>query len=576
MRSIHAKNSPAALVVLLAVASCGEQVQAPILAGHGDDPTPRRGGTLRLASFADVRSLDPAATSDALGTEAAELIFAGLVDFDTEGNVVPDLAERFEVDDDGRTYRFFLRPGVRFHDGSEVTANDVTRSIERALHPTTPNPFSSFYEPIVGYRNYTEKKSEHLSGVVVEGRYVVSIHLNEPDATFLPILALQPLRPVCPTGGSRYSDDWLPCGAGPFRLNPGGWDRGRSLTLVRFDGYFLPDLPHLDAVTWTYGMNMVPQRFKFGDGDLDVLRDFLQPDLIRFLADPRWKPYLGFEPEREINAEAMNTEMPPFDNVEVRRAVAAAVDRSHMQAVRSSSLRALTQAVPPGTPGHNPNFRGQEYDYAKALEHMAKAGFPYDPKTGKGGYPTVIPYPTYKQGIYEYTGQILQQDLAKIGIRIELRILNYPSWLAVTQRRGKTALSPVAWKQDYPDAMDFLDPLFGTSAINDEGSNNPAFFSSPTLDAILGRARRELDPRKRYALYDQANRLVCDEAPWAFTSSVRRYDAWQPYVKGFQLHPVWTLYAKGVWLDRGGEQKTASRAGLHGGAPASILGVTGR
>src|ERR1019366_4491597 len=104
------------------------------------------GGVLRLASFGDFRGgLDPATNSDALAGGAVEMMFAGLVDYDETAHVVPDLASRYEVSDDGLTYRFFLREGSRFHDGDEVTADDVRRSIERALHPSTPNPWASAY-----------------------------------------------------------------------------------------------------------------------------------------------------------------------------------------------------------------------------------------------------------------------------------------------------------------------------------------------------------------------------------------------------------------------------------------------
>ena len=111
-------------------------------------------------------------------------------------------------------------------DGTPITADDVKRSIERALAPDTPNSFSSFYDRIVGFEPFTTGKTPHLEGVTVGGRLVVSIRLREPDATFLSALAMQALRPVCPSAGDKYDPTWLPCGAGPCGPPPATWELG--------------------------------------------------------------------------------------------------------------------------------------------------------------------------------------------------------------------------------------------------------------------------------------------------------------------------------------------------------------
>ena len=118
--------------------------------------TPERGGILRFASFANLRTIDPPTISEALSSEIAVLMFAGLVDFDYSGKIVPELAESFTVSPDGLRYNFVLRPNVLFHDGSLLTVADVKRSFERALHPKTPNPASSLYHSIVGYKEFSE------------------------------------------------------------------------------------------------------------------------------------------------------------------------------------------------------------------------------------------------------------------------------------------------------------------------------------------------------------------------------------------------------------------------------------
>ncbi len=564
------KRATAALALLtaLACAACGEErLAAPIPAAGGSAPA--RGGTLRLASIGDIRTLDPAASSDALSGMMVQLLFAGLVDFDDHGAVVPDLARSFTVAPDGLSITFFLREGVRFHDGAELTADDVKRSIDRALHPATPNPFASFFDRIVGFDAYRAKKTQTLEGVEVGGRYLVTVRLRARDAMLLPLFALQSLRPVCASATARYDDAWHPCGAGPFKLEPGGWQRGRQLTVLRHDGFFRPGEPRLDAVTISFMMASLTQRYKLEAGALDVVRDFSQGDLSRLMADERWKPFGEFEPERTIFGEAMNNEIPPFDNVEVRRAVAAAIDREEYRLIRPGTIMPSGKAVPSSVPGYSNTVEGQTFDRARALEHMRRAGYPFDPETGRGGYPHRIEYLAYRPGYSEYSAQVLQQQLARIGLRIDIRLVSFATHLTLSQRRGKTQMSTQAWSLDYPDAHNFYESLFSSRMISDEHCSNAAFYKNGELDDLLDKARQELDPAVRQAIYDRAQVIVRDDAPWAMTHSNRWYVTRQPYVKDLELHPTWVYSLRRTWFDRA-KGALAARAGVFG----ELLGLS--
>src|SRR5687767_5100287 len=131
MCSIRGRVRP--LLLVLAAVLLGGCSSKPLPAPEPSTgaETPRRGGILELATFANVRSIDPATIGDGLAPQMLEGLLAGLIDYDRTGKIVPDLAERWDVEDDGKTYRFVLRPNVRFHDGDEVTAEDVKRSAER-------------------------------------------------------------------------------------------------------------------------------------------------------------------------------------------------------------------------------------------------------------------------------------------------------------------------------------------------------------------------------------------------------------------------------------------------------------
>jgi ABC-type transport system substrate-binding protein len=559
-----------ASLLALATAACSADLPAPIPSAHSDE-TPRRGGSFTSASFGDIRTVDPANIADGIVPQILQGIFAGLVDYDEEGKLYPDLADHWTVSDDGTRYRFVLREGVRFHDGEELTADDVKRSVERALHPTSPNPSSAYFAPILGYADYVAKKADHLAGVTVDGRYVVTFAIDKPDSAFLPLLAMHPLRPVCKSGGDRYVDTWLPCGAGPFKLLPGGFEPGRQITLVRHEGYFRPGLPYLDSFRYLFHVNATSQRFKFTTGEQDILRDFLSPELLKFQADPRWKAYGEYETEKQLSGFAMNTEMPPFDNVEIRRAVAAALDRDQLRQVRAANMRPAYLPVPPAVDGYDPTLKGQSFDLARALEHMKRAGYPFDPVTRTGGWPHVIPYLTYVQGLDEYLVQVVMQQLARIGIHLDIRVVNYPTFLALRGRRKQAASGPGFWQQDYPEAGSFLEPLFHSKSINDEDSNNWSFYANPRVDELVDRARHELDHERRKKIYGEAQEIICDEAPWAFTHYYRFFAQWHPYVHGYRPHPTWTTDAKRVWVDRAAGP-VAARALFSGDALAKLLG----
>jgi ABC-type transport system substrate-binding protein len=522
----------AAATVLL---SCRDQLAAPIPSLHDEAAGPRKGGTLRLASLADVRNLDPAGPVDGLALEAVHLIFAGLVDFDDRGRVVEGVADRWDVKDEGRTYRFHLMQGVRMQDGDELTSDDVVRSVERALDPATPNPNASYFS--------------NIEKVTADDRYVVTFHLKAADATFLPLLAMPTLRPTCKSAGRQYSDSWLPCGAGPFRLEPDGWQRGTRLRLVRHDGYFRTGLPHLDGVEWTYNMQALPQRFRFEDGTLDLMRDLSHADQARFMADPRWRALGTAEADVSVFGESMNTRLPPFDKVEIRRAVAAVIDRGHFRAMEPFNITPLTQVIPPDVPGYDPHFEGQRYDYQAALAHMAKAGFPYDPATQSGGWPDPVDYLFSDEGAARYSVQIVQQELAKIGIRLTLKAVSFSAYLALLTDPTRAGMAPVGWSMDYPDPSSFFGPLFASSALVGDATNSSSFYSNPEVDRLLELAHGELDPVRRADIFGQANRIVCDDAPWAFTFVYHSYDLRQPYVHGFVVHPVWGRDVSRVWLD---------------------------
>ncbi|WP_437492834.1 ABC transporter substrate-binding protein [Sorangium sp. So ce1014] len=520
----------------------------PPLGDEAASGAPVRGGTLRLATTVNARTLDPSIAYDELSSAVAELVFARLVTWDRDGRLTPELARAIAVERGGRTYVFTLREGVRFHDGAELRAADVKRSIERTLHPGTPSPGASQYDMIEGFAEFHAGAAPHLAGVRVLGDHTVAIDLRAPDATFLPRMTLAFMAPVCPSSGAVVdaARPPPPCGAGPFRV--ARWDQDGSIGLARHEGYFRPGLPYLDAIEWQTGMRATTQRYKFEEGELDYLRDLTAIDAATYRADPRWQGRMRWVNRNRTNAVFLNTELAPFDQLAVRRAVAFALDPSVLEKVRPD-LVALDRVLPPSIPGPPRDEPMRRHDPARALAQMAAAGYPYDPATGKGGYPGVVDYIAIPDTLEQAIGEIVQQQLATIGLRVRLRLVSWATYLAEASRRRAVPMGWVGWQADFPDPASVFEPTLSTRAIRDEGSQNYAFFSSEELDGTLDAAHAEQDRARRLALYARAERVVRDLAPWVPTYTMRQLELWHPYLRGYERSAVIPWHFHEVWLD---------------------------
>jgi ABC-type dipeptide/oligopeptide/nickel transport system permease subunit/ABC-type transport system substrate-binding protein len=540
-------------VIVAAVLCAVAVVSPPPPRGPGAAPTtsaasPKRGGTLHVATFLNLRSLDPALASDEVANAIDGLVFARLVTWDRDGKLAPELATSWRASPDGRTYTFELKRGVRFHDGAELAADDVKRSFERALAKGTPSPSASVFDMLDGFAAYRAGKAASLAGVRVVGDHAVAFDLAEPDAAFLARLTLGVAAPVCPSMGRAVDvhAPAAPCGAGPFRV--AAFDPDRGVELARHAGYFDPGRPHLDAISWAVNVRPQTQRYEIEDGTLDYARDLTASDGASFRGQPAWAPYTSWSRKLSTSAVFMNTEAAPFTSRDVRRAVALALDPGALARVRgdiAETDRVLPAALDAGAP------RGslRRHDVAAALVAMARAGYAFDPATGRGGYPREVEFLAVPDTWDQQVGEIFQQQLARVGVRVRLKLVAYATFLAEVSRRGGAQMGVTGWNADFPDAANFFEPTLGSSAIADEGSQNVAFFSSPELDAVLARGRRELDPTKRAAIYAEAEAIVAREAPWVPTYTTRVLELWRPRVRGYAPHPLLPEDFRDVWLD---------------------------
>lgn len=543
--------------------------EAPRWVGAGAQ-TPQVGGTFVFHHEANVRSLDPHVAYDELSGMAIRLMFDGLLDYDHESNLVPSLAEAMPaVSEDGRTFRFRLRRGVRFHpmaghpEGRELVAEDVRWSMLRLMSQDVGSPGYPFYASIEGADAYHEGNADDVAGIRVIDRYTIELQLKEADQTFLNAMAMPFAYPVPRENYEHWGDEvkFHPVGTGPFVFE--AWERGVQLTFVRNERYWR-EKPGPERMLYleNIGRELAAQRFR--NGDIDSIHRQSPSDYRFFKTSEAWRPYMVEEPRGSTYGLGFNCEMAPFDDVHVRRAIAFALDREGWSRARAGRLLPASQLLPPSIPGYDPELpTRQVFDLERAREEMRLAGHP-------DGLPEPITvWITGQDDTSRQYGELLQSDLARIGIDVRLRFVSFAVYLTESGKPNTVPAFFTGWNLDFPDPSNFLF-LFDQKSIHPEHSENRSFYRNPEVDRLLAEGKSERDRERRLGLYRQANEIVARDAPWAFLYYTLTMELWQPYVRNYDPHPVWSEDYREVWLDLPRERVARSLAGVGGPVPARL------
>ena len=536
----------AALLLAWVVANFPEAPVGPRYVGAEHD-VPQAGGTFIFSASSNIHTLDPHFAYDTLSTAACRLLYDGLLDYDYEGQMIPGLAAELPaVSDQGRVFRFTLRDGIKFHNGREVTAEDISWSMHRLLSERIGSPGYPFFKSIVGAPAYHAGEVDHIEGIVVVDDRTIEFRLDEADQTFLNALAMPFSYPLAREHVEELEQaegvtavGRNPIGTGPFAF--ARWERGVQVEFDRFEEYWAPRA-RAEHMIFLENIQADVASARFRNGDVDIVYRPSKVNRLFLRESEAWAPYRAEAPSPALYALGLNCELPPFDNVHVRRAVAYAIDRSKFERLDPGRAIAATQVLPPMLPPHDPNLPSRQvFDLDRAREEMRLAGFPDGLSE---------PVMLWVRGESEVrVAQFFQQDLKEIGIEIELKMVSFATYLKETGKPRVAQAAFTGWHQDFPDPSNFMDILFHSRSIHPENSENRSFSRNPKLDAILDRARAEVDREVRLALYAEANEILAEEAPWAFLYYPVDMFAWQPYVKGFRPHPVWLNEYRNVWLD---------------------------
>jgi oligopeptide transport system substrate-binding protein len=491
---------------------------------------------LRLCDVGPME-LDPAISADATSHTYVMQIFSGLVRLDHELNVVPDIAESWEKSPDGKTYTFYLRQGVKFHNGKEVKAADFKYSWERACDPdTTSGTAATYLGDIVGAKDMLAGKAGEISGVEVIDSYTLRVTIDAPKAYFLNKLAY-PTAFVVDKGNVESGENWWqePNGTGPFKLKE--WEEGQWLILERSQIYY-GELAKLEQVV--FDLRLYPPMDMYETGRIDVVSVYLPYiDRVSDETGPFY-PELAVTPELSLYYVGFNTAEPPFDDVNVRHAFCHAVDKELIaKVILRSMVNEADGILPPGMPGYNEAFEGLDYDVEKAEELIAASRY----GDVSNLPPITLTIDGYGNSIPSYLGAIIQEWQQNLGVEISVRQLETEDFL-YNLKQEKDEMFTMGWIADYPDPHNFLDILFYTGS-----EVNISEYSNPSLDALLDQAAIEQDGAVRLAMYQQAEQLVVGDAPCIPLFHGANYILVEPYVKGYELSPLGIPDLSKVYLE---------------------------
>lgn len=497
----------------------------------GDPLRPSGGGGATAADLrllgSDPITLDPALTTDAGSAVYIVEIFGGLVTIDRNLQIVPDIAERWEVSEDGLVYTFYLRRDAFFHQGRRVTAQDFKYSMERAADPRTGSSVAeAFLGDIIGARDMVRGRANSISGIQVVDDLTLRITIDAPKPYFIAKLSYPTAFVVDRQQVEANPRNWTrqPNGTGPYRLQE--WRLNERIILVANDRYHL-GAPSVQRVLYNLAGGSALTQYENNEIDASGI-GIADIERVQSPRDPLNREYLT-GPDLSVYYIGFNVNSPPFDDPLVRLAFAQAINREQIaNVILRDMLPVANSIMMPGLPGYNPNARLPSFDPEAARRNLAAS---------KYGGPQGLPRITLSEvGAGATAGldtqAIIEMWRQHLNVDVAISQSEFGAFLDDLDR-GRLQMFTLGWIMDYPDPEDIIDLLFhSTSRQNNTGYNNPEF------DALVERARTERDVERRMQMYRDAEQMLLRDLPWLPLYFGRDHFVVKPYVKGFEPTPM--------------------------------------
>ena len=490
---------------------------------------PVGGRLVRL--FSDPPTLDPHITTDSTSAVIINEVFGGLVTINPEIEIVPDLAEDWDISPNGKVFTFRLRQDAKFHDGRLVVAEDFRWSLERAADPLTESPVADLYlADILGVADKLSGKTQSIRGLRVIDDHTLELTIDAPKSYFLAKMTYPTGFVVDRQNVEGNKNDWVfePNGTGPFRLER--YEIGETIILGRNDLYHLGP-PFLDTVEFILSGGDPMLMYEndeihltgLGLADLERVQDPDNPLRAELATAP---------PSFSVSFIGLNVNEPPFDDPKFRLALNYAVNKKEIATSALSDLVVpAVGVIPPGFPSYNTDLKGYGYDPEKAKRLLSESRYGAD--TGSIPRITLSIAGNFGASVGLDMEVMLRSWEETLGVEVEIQQTEWATFLQDLHKR-RFQMFAIGWSADYPDPQDFLDILF-----HSESTNNWGGYSNREVDSLLEKARVEPDQVARFQQYNVIEQLIVDDAPWVpLWHSTERKVLIKPQVKDYFLVPM--------------------------------------
>ena len=478
------------------------------------------GKILTIEMGPEVESIDPALNTTNDGANYLTYLFDNLLRTDKDGKVVPSLAQKYEVSDDGLTWTFHLRDGLKWSDGSDFTANDFVYSWQRMVDPDVAAPYAETvlgmvegYDEAIGKpdENGNQTTTPDITKLRVEAPddKTFVVHMSHPIPYFDKLATFAALSPVKKDVVEAKPDGWTLdpktyISTGPFKLAE--WKSGSYLMLEKNENYWNKDAVKLDGIKCLLMEDQNAAFSAYEAGDALMIKDIPTQEITTLQKRPDYR----LDPQIGTYFIDLNNTLDEFKDAKVRQALSLALDRKYIsETITAGTYTPAKGFVPAGVvdwdasawedhitdPSVYINVDDYQGNLAKAKELLKEAGH-----ENGAGLPTIV-YSTNDQSYHKKIAEYLQQVWGELGVKVEVNIVEWKSFTP-QRRSGNYQAARDGWVMDYNDPSNILQL---TSTGN---GNNSSKYSNPEYDALLEKAANEADPQTRFGYFHQAEEML--------------------------------------------------------------------
>ena len=491
-------------------------------------------------------TLDPAQVKDIYGVTVIQQLYDGLVKFDADLFVTPALAESWQVEDGGRTYRFFLRKNALFHNGRHVNSKDVLFSLSRLLRVDPPPSILPYLLKIEGAKDFHEHKAEEVSGLQAVDDRTILVRLSEPYVPFIVALGMYQAkivpREIVESDPIRFGME--PVGSGPFRFM--SWEKNKTIRLQGFPDYY-EGKPRLDEIEFSIypGISIDEVWADFQSGKLDQMQVYGKNyERLKGKKDLQWVR----RPSLSLQFYGFNCKHPLLANRDLRLALGKAIDRERLIAeAYSGQFQAAGGILSPGLPGYKPRGSRTGEKLTKAEEVIEKA-----PGTEQPEASIQIEIVSNSQSLLAQAElEFVRKSWERMGIDLQIKYI--PDWAQFEEhlRSDSLQIYRYAWFADIPDADDILRPLFSS-----QSQFNYMRYENEEVDRMLQEALAIVDPVERAAVYQRIEETILEACPLIPLIHISVDYVYQPNVQGIEANAlgVHTMPLNRIWLKGSSER----------------------